>query len=151
MKVNFKYVASRRAAAGVLKAASPFAPTGDAAPDTVVATTVLYYDDPSEAGRESWPAVVVKENHIPGANGFVKAGDYTQMVKDIYPGVSASSPSDLTDVNGFLFFVAQDGHGRELYRSDGTQAGTRLVCQYPQVALYKGSGAVEDSASYSCK
>src|SRR5205823_1154508 len=67
---------------GVLKAASPFAPTGDAAPDTVVATTVLYYDDPSEAGRESWPAVVVKENHIPGANGFVKAGDYTQMVKD---------------------------------------------------------------------
>lgn len=81
-KVNFKYAARRRAATGVLKSASPFASTGDAAPDTVMATTVLYYDDPSQAGRESWPAVVVKESHIPGANGFVKPGDYTQMVKD---------------------------------------------------------------------
>jgi feruloyl esterase len=35
---------------------------------------------------------------------------------------------------------------------DGKDIGTRLVCQYPQVAIYKGSGNnVEDSASYSCK
>jgi hypothetical protein len=25
------------------------------------------------------------------------------------------------------------------------------VCQYPQVAMYKGSGNTEDAASYSCK
>ena len=31
------------------------------------------------------------------------------------------------------------------------QIGTRLVCQYPQVAMYKGSGDAENSASYSCK
>jgi feruloyl esterase len=34
---------------------------------------------------------------------------------------------------------------------DGKDVGTRLVCQYPQVAIYKGSGNAEDSASYSCK
>jgi len=34
---------------------------------------------------------------------------------------------------------------------DGEQIGTRLVCQYPQVARYKGSGNAEDSASYTCK
>jgi feruloyl esterase len=33
---------------------------------------------------------------------------------------------------------------------DGKQLGTRLVCQYPRVAIYKG-GDAEDSASYSCK
>jgi len=34
---------------------------------------------------------------------------------------------------------------------DGRQIGTRLVCQYPLVAMYNGSGNAEDSASYSCK
>jgi len=33
---------------------------------------------------------------------------------------------------------------------DGKQVGTRLVCQYPRTAIYKG-GDAEDSASYSCK
>ena len=34
---------------------------------------------------------------------------------------------------------------------DGKEIGTRLVCQYPQVAIYKGGGNPEDSASYTCK
>jgi feruloyl esterase len=34
---------------------------------------------------------------------------------------------------------------------DGKKVGTRLVCQYPQVATYRGSGDVESPASYSCK
>jgi feruloyl esterase len=34
---------------------------------------------------------------------------------------------------------------------DGMEVGKRLVCQYPQVAMYKGSGNTEDAASYSCK
>jgi len=34
---------------------------------------------------------------------------------------------------------------------DGMQVGRRLVCQYPKVATYKGSGNVEDPASFVCK
>jgi feruloyl esterase len=34
---------------------------------------------------------------------------------------------------------------------EGMEVGKRLVCQYPQVAMYKGSGNTEDAASYSCK
>ena len=34
---------------------------------------------------------------------------------------------------------------------DGKEIGTRLVCQFPHIAIYKGSGNVEDSTSYSCK
>jgi feruloyl esterase len=34
---------------------------------------------------------------------------------------------------------------------DGMEVGKRLVCRYPQVATYKGSGSLEDPKSYSCK
>lgn len=52
------------------------------------------------------------------------------LLKDIYPGyLNSSLPSNLTDVNGTLFFSATDGiHGRELWKSDGTATGTIMVC-----------------------
>jgi len=34
---------------------------------------------------------------------------------------------------------------------EGTEVGKRLVCQYPKVAIYKGSGNTEDPASFVCK
>ena len=34
---------------------------------------------------------------------------------------------------------------------DGMEVGTRLVCQYPQIAMYKAGGSPEDPTSYSCK
>ena len=59
----------------------------------------------------------------------------TAEVKDI--GTDGSYPSDLTNVNGTLFFSANDDEyrgyglpettGRELWKSDGTAAGTVLV------------------------
>ncbi|MCC6456223.1 MAG: hyalin [Caldilineaceae bacterium] len=55
----------------------------------------------------------------------------TILVKDIFlPNVygDSSAPSNLTDVGGMLFFNANDGsRGRELWKSDGTEAGTLLV------------------------
>jgi feruloyl esterase len=34
---------------------------------------------------------------------------------------------------------------------NGMETGKRLVCQYPRVATYKGSGNTEDPASFACK
>ena len=56
----------------------------------------------------------------------------TNMIKDIIPGSESSDPSDMTNVNGTLYFVANDGdgvgaHGRELWKTDGTAAGTVMV------------------------
>jgi feruloyl esterase len=34
---------------------------------------------------------------------------------------------------------------------DGKEMGRRLVCQYPRIAFYKGSGNTEDQASFECK
>jgi ELWxxDGT repeat protein len=50
------------------------------------------------------------------------------MVKDINPGAASSSIGYLTNVNGMLFFVANDGiNGTELWKSDGTEGGTMMV------------------------
>jgi ELWxxDGT repeat protein len=50
------------------------------------------------------------------------------MVKDINPGSASSSPQNLTFVGNTLYFSANNGsNGRELWKSDGTAAGTVLV------------------------
>jgi ELWxxDGT repeat protein len=42
--------------------------------------------------------------------------------------VNSSNPNQLVNVNGVLYFVANDGtHGRELWKSNGTSTGTVLV------------------------
>lgn len=52
------------------------------------------------------------------------------IVKDITPAVRAVETSQLTDVNGTAYFVAQRNaytSSNDLYRSDGTEAGTTLI------------------------
>ena len=64
----------------------------------------------------------------------VVATQTPQLLKDIFAGSSSSitasvgAPANPVEANGLLFFIADDGvHGRELWRTDGTNAGTALV------------------------
>ena len=59
------------------------------------------------------------------------------MVKDINLGSGSSNTYHLTNVNGTLFFNANDSiHGNELWKSDGTAAGTVMVAD-----INPGSGS----------
>ena len=52
------------------------------------------------------------------------------LVKDInpVPSLDGSSPNFLVEINGTVFFTANDGSlGTELWKSDGTSSGTVLV------------------------
>ncbi|MCR6720164.1 MAG: T9SS type A sorting domain-containing protein [Chitinophagaceae bacterium] len=76
---------------------------------------VIYFSaDNGNNGRELWKT------------DGTAAG--TVMVKDIYPGVNGSDPSNLVVVGSTLFFSATNGiNGTELWKSDGTAAGTVMV------------------------
>jgi ELWxxDGT repeat protein len=61
----------------------------------------------------------------------------TVMVKDIYPGSVDGQIGQMTDVNGTLFFVANNGvNGNELWKSDGTAAGTVMVKDITAGGIY---------------
>jgi ELWxxDGT repeat protein len=51
-----------------------------------------------------------------------------QLVKDIYPGDESSAAEMFVPFDGAVYFRANDGaHGIELWKTDGTFAGTSLV------------------------
>jgi ELWxxDGT repeat protein len=90
---------------------------------TEVNGRLFFYADDGMNGRELWKS------------DGTAAG--TVLVKDIFPGGNGSSGTipgyssyggKLTAVGGLLYFTAEDGtHGEELWKSDGTAAGTVLL------------------------
>jgi ELWxxDGT repeat protein len=82
-----------------------------------IGNTVFFAASTSANGEEVWKT------------DGTEAG--TVLVKDIYPGTNASLSTGIekfVNVNGTLFFRSKDGiHGDELWKSDGTAAGTVMV------------------------
>ncbi|MBD0256288.1 MAG: T9SS type A sorting domain-containing protein, partial [Cytophagales bacterium] len=62
----------------------------------------------------------------------------TLMLKDIVPGPESSSPGNLTDVNGTLFFTANGG----LWKTTGTSASTVLVQAGGAQNLFNANGVL---------
>ena len=110
---------SARAATVTAALVKDINPAGSGAPVSLIASagTLFFVADGDFAGGELWKS------------DGTAAG--TVMVKDIYPHVDddyAYRPDWLTDVGGTLFFSADDStHGRELWKSDGTEGGTVMV------------------------
>src|SRR2546425_8174835 len=119
----------------------------DLAADTVLVNTVmadstltnvngtLYFaGDDGTTGPELWKSdgttagtVLVKDIYT-GSSTFNYNGHYYGHFHQHYKILNSSRPDNLTNVNGTLFFVADDGmHGRELWKSDGSATGTVLV------------------------
>jgi ELWxxDGT repeat protein len=60
-----------------------------------------------------------------------------QLVKDINPGSAGSDAAEFATIDNVAYFRANDGeHGFELWRSDGTEAGTQLVVDLSEGASH---------------
>ncbi|MBW4614810.1 MAG: DUF4347 domain-containing protein [Desmonostoc vinosum HA7617-LM4] len=80
--------------------------------------TLYFTADNGKTGSELWKSDGTESGTI--------------LVKDIIPGSGSYSLSLLTNVNGILYFYAQDYSGivdykRGLWKSDGTESGTVLI------------------------
>jgi ELWxxDGT repeat protein len=65
---------------------------------------------------------------LAGASAFADGTVVPRLVKDINPGNDDSFAEMFVPFNGAVYFRANDGqHGTELWRTDGTTAGTQMV------------------------
>lgn len=99
---------------------------------TAMGSRVLFTATTSAIGRELWTA-----------NGSLGG---TSVVRDVWPGLRGSEPAELTvdpwNTSGRVYFAASHpSSGRELWRTDGSSAGTTLVAD-----LRPGSLGAEPSA-----
>lgn len=63
-----------------------------------------------------------------GTEPVKKEGGRIEIIKDIYPGPNGSYPYSFIRCGDIILFIADDSvHGRELWRTDGTEKGTRMV------------------------
>jgi ELWxxDGT repeat protein len=86
---------------------------------TVAGSTLFFVADDGVSGQELWTSDGTED-------GTLRVKDI-RTVPDV-GGEIGSLPQDLTPMNGLLFFVANDGEsGKELWKSDGTEAGTERV------------------------
>lgn len=82
--------------------------------DAVNANGFIYFGFTSSSGNELWRS----DGTIAG----------TALFKDIVAGTGSSNPQYLTNINGIVYFTANDGStGIELWKTDGTAAGTVQV------------------------
>ena len=100
-----------------------------------VANGLLFFNaDDGIYGKELWKT-----------DGTVSG---TQLVKDIYVEFEPTKSSDpfiINSLDGYLIFLAETpDYGKELWRSDGTAAGTQMIKE-----INIGIGGISNSPSYS--
>lgn len=100
----------------------------------------LFANFPQTGALNTYPSAIIGDylyfvngdniNNInSGLELFKTDGNTYSLVKDINPNYYGNSfPENFCSINNTLYFTADDGiNGRELWKSDGTNAGTTMV------------------------
>lgn len=108
--------------------------------------TIYFTADDRENGRELWKTDGTEAGTVLVRD--IQTGEEPYYYYGNYYGTqpASSSPGSLTAVDGILMFTAEtDNEGRELWRSDGTDAGTTLVRDITPGVVGSFDGGAYDS------
>ncbi len=106
---------------------SRVSPSGQAGNATALGDQVVFSFAGSGTGLEPW----------------VSDGTSSTLLKDVAPGAGGSVPFPFTTWGAHTYFGARSSAGRDLWRTDGTSAGTVRVHDLPNVAGAVVDGPVE--------
>lgn len=103
-------------------------------PDKLTSTangTLFFVASDPDHGRELWTSdgtesgTRIVKDIVPGGGDVTQAGPFGG---DGGAAPNSADPMALTDLDGKLYFIANDvEHGSELWVTDGSEAGTRIV------------------------
>ncbi|MCA9199164.1 MAG: PKD domain-containing protein, partial [Planctomycetales bacterium] len=96
--------------------------------------TTYFVAESSDFGQELWKSDGTESG--------------TAMVRDIRPNQGSSSIRSLSNIDGTLYFIANDGTGFELWASDGTEAGTTAVTNFVATNVGFGELVVQDDTLF---
>lgn len=99
-------------------AGSRVSPPGEARLGAALGSGVVFTLSQAGSGREPW----------------YSGGTSSTSLGDLRAGTAGSNPFPMSTWKGHTYFGANGGTGRDLYRTDGTAAGTERVMDLPNVA-----------------
>jgi ELWxxDGT repeat protein len=76
--------------------------------------------------RKTYSGFIILLTFLVNSNAFSQAS----LIKDLFPGDTLTTngdPDNLLKINGIIYFTANNEYGNELWKTDGTEAGTALV------------------------
>lgn len=126
---NDRFVSGTPTGIGSIRIQGPLSADSRFIAATIPTTYTLAGRSISTTGDSHFITNLTNQPPVAGNDAFtLSKGGGPVLVKDIRTGVSASNPYNFVNVNGMLYFTADNGiNGRELWKSDGTAAGTVLV------------------------
>jgi feruloyl esterase len=116
---------------------------------------LLMYQGYSDPNVSPFQTIAYFQQVVDNAGGAAKASDNVRLF--FAPGMGhcggGDGPNDFDKIHALESWVEKGQAPQSLIatqRKDGSVTRTRPLCPFPQVAKYKGTGSIDDAASFSC-
>lgn len=117
---------------------------------------LLMYQGFADPNVSPFQTIAYYQNVVDNLGGPAKAGNNVRLF--FAPGMGhcggGDGPNDFDKISALNRWVEMNQAPQTLtasQRADGKVMRTRPLCPFPQIAVYKGSGSVDDAANFNCR